>query len=370
MGGISRVLFTPDGKSLIASGGSIEPVILVHEVATGKTRQRLEGHTNYVQAIDLAPDGKTLVSQALDGMVRIWDLSTGREKQRWKGWQESTANLAFTPDGKTVLALDESGAAGFHDIATGRQRRDFTSFSAWLAMSPDGRNVAAATMNGLMVYELATDRERRQFTDGSGNCHCMAFSPDGRRLLTGAANGTAFIWDMTGGVQVKGEPTDREREALWDDLADDDASRAFDAVWKLTLAGKGTLPLLRDRLKTAPPADAKMVARWIMDLDDEEFEVREKATKELANVGESARRALEKIANATPSAEVRRRVELLLSHLDGKSAGPSQRRELRALEVLEQIGTADARALVETLAKGPADARLTREAKIVLARMR
>jgi WD40 repeat protein len=369
MGGITHVLFTPDGKSLIASGGTFEPVIVVHEVATGKTQHRLEGHTNYVQTVALAPDGKTLVSAAHDGTVRVWDLASGSEKRHWSGWPDSAMNLAFLGD-KEVLARDDKGVVRLYDVDTGRARREFMSFDHWSAISPDGRNVAGVNNGADVIYELAAERERRTFTDGAGRSHCMAFSPDGRRLLTGSADGSALIWDVTAGITVKGEPTERERETHWNDLADDDASKAFDAVWKLSLAGKGTVPFLRDRLKTAPPADAKKVARWIVDLDDEDFEVREKATKELANVGDSARSALAKALETTPSAEVRRRVQLLLSHLDGTSAGPSQRRELRALEVLEKIGSAEAHAVIETLSKGPADARLTREAKIILGRMR
>ena len=68
--------------------------------------------------------------------------------------------------------------------------------------------------------------------------------------------------------------------------------------------------------------------------------------------------------------EQRRRIEALLVRLQEPIAVPSRLRELRAIEVLERIGSADARNIVETLDTGDRDALLTREAGLALDRMR
>ena len=70
-----------------------------------------------------------------------------------------------------------------------------------------------------------------------------------------------------------------------------------------------------------------------------------------------------------PSAELRRRVEELLRKLDGPMLASRRLRDLRAVELLERIGTAEARQVLERTAKGTVEARLTREAKASLERL-
>jgi hypothetical protein len=238
----------------------------------------------------------------------------------------------------------------------------------WAATSADGRTLAAATNDHVIaLVEVSADQARRGFDDGSGvHGGWMVFSQDGRRLLTDAHNGTALLWDLTGGA--KGEMTARQRDDLWRDLAGADAGRAHEAVWRLILSPKESVLLLREKLRPAAPADAALIARRVAELDDDDFTVREKATKDLESAGEAARAALEKALEKAPSAEVKQRAESLLAKLDEGTPGAEVLRELRALEVLEAVGTPEARQVVEGLANGTAGARLTREAKGTLER--
>src|SRR5262249_35236776 len=127
--------------------------------------------------------------------------------------------------------------------------------------------------------------------------------------------------------------------------------------------------------KVDPDAD---VRKLIKDLDAEEFAVRENASKELKKIGKPAEPLLRKALDGNPSAEVRRRIEELLEA--GLEARPVKNlppgildgeplRTVRAIRVLEQIGTPEARAILEKLAKGDPDARETQEAKGSLERL-
>ena len=69
------------------------------------------------------------------------------------------------------------------------------------------------------------------------------------------------------------------------------------------------------------------------------------------------------------SAERRRRAELLLIKLAGPLTLPDRLREVRAIEVMEQIGSPEARELLQVLAKGAPGAGLTEEAKASLERL-
>jgi hypothetical protein len=98
--------------------------------------------------------------------------------------------------------------------------------------------------------------------------------------------------------------------------------------------------------------------------------VRENATQELTRIGKPAEQAVRDALEKTSSAEVRRRAETILDGLKtGATASPETMRTPRALEVLEKVGTPDARKVLEELAKGAGDTPLAREAKAALERM-
>jgi hypothetical protein len=115
--------------------------------------------------------------------------------------------------------------------------------------------------------------------------------------------------------------------------------------------------------------DAARLARLIAALDDNDFAAREKATAELGELGDLAEGALRRLVEGGPSAEARQRAEGLLETLSKSAPSGEWLRALRALEVLEGVGTPQARQVLQTLAGGLPEARLTREAKASLERL-
>jgi HEAT repeat protein len=126
--------------------------------------------------------------------------------------------------------------------------------------------------------------------------------------------------------------------------------------------------MLRDYLHPAEPASAEKVKRLIKELDSKEFQVREAASRRLAELGEQTEPLLEAALKAKPTLEQRRRIEQLLSAIPMLQP-PEQLRGLRAIEVLEHIGTPEAQDVLTTLGKGAPEARVTREAKASLERL-
>jgi hypothetical protein len=122
--------------------------------------------------------------------------------------------------------------------------------------------------------------------------------------------------------------------------------------------------LLREQLKPVAAVDDKQVAQWITDLESDDFAVRKKAEDSLVERSELVQSAL-RTALAKPnfSLEARRRMERIIEQNVGVRLPGSRLRELRSIAVLEEIATADARELLDRLAKGAGDARLTREAR-------
>ena len=123
----------------------------------------------------------------------------------------------------------------------------------------------------------------------------------------------------------------------------------------------------RSRLRPVAAADPKRIEQWIGDLDSDQFEVREAASRGLSGLGEQAESALRQVLKGTPSAERRRRVQSLLDRLHATPPAPVLR-TLRAIRVLERTHTPEARRALAKLATGAPTARETREAREALAR--
>ncbi|HEX5272820.1 MAG TPA: hypothetical protein VFW33_20120, partial [Gemmataceae bacterium] len=243
-----------------------------------------------------------------------------------------------------------------------------------VAFSPDGKLIAvAAGERPVRLFDATTGKEARQFGGLQGKINALAFSPDGTRIVTAGQDGTAIVWDLKHDEKPLAKDlklSAKELDALWDDLRGDDGRKAYTALRTLRAAPADSLPFLRDRLKPKPDPDAKKIAALIADLDNDEFDRREKATKDLEDLGRGAESAVRQALAGKPSSEARVRLERVLAKLGGESAlSPEQTRDLRAVRAIEGIGTPEARKVLEALVKESPGWWVTREAKAALERM-
>jgi dipeptidyl aminopeptidase/acylaminoacyl peptidase len=416
------VAFSPDGKTLAT--GSYDRTAKLWDVATGKERATLAGHSGAVWSVAFHPDGKTLAS-ASEGEIRLWEVDTGKERASLAGCHP----IVFSPDGKALASRVGDNTIRLWELATGRQRAtlssqtDTGSYLNCVALSPGGRLMASGDQSSdtgkVKLWEVSASKERAILRGHTGHVSSVAFSPDGKllasaclsppgaatvkvwelgsreclatfdnaqsvrrvvfspdgKILASASNDrTIKLWNVPGTRQVdrKNEParytrlSARDLETSWDTLAAEDASKAYQAIQRLVEAGPQAIAEIRERLRPTLEPNAE-TRNLIALLDSEQFAVRQQARMELEKQGERAEAALrQKLKGELPSLEVRRQIEQLLAQIPLSSMSL---RALRAVEVLELIGTPDARAMLETLAKGAEGARLTREAKASLDRL-
>jgi hypothetical protein len=162
-----------------------------------------------------------------------------------------------------------------------------------------------------------------------------------------------------------------ELETAWTDLSGDDAARAYQTMRRLANSPADAVPYLRERIQPIAPLDEKHLERLIADLESDHFALRDQATKELEKLGDAISGPCREALEADPAPELRRRLEKLLEKQARQmwSPSPDQLRNLRTLEVLELAGTPEARQVLQKLADGAPEARLTREAKAALQRL-
>jgi hypothetical protein len=201
----------------------------------------------------------------------------------------------------------------------------------------------------------------------------LTFSQDGKTLVSGSADTTGLLWDVSRFVEDRRLPPVElppdQVGKLWEQLGGEDADRAFDALVQLAAAPRETVPWLKTRIKPVPLLDQDRLARLIADLESAGFDQRKQAEVALARLGELAEPKLRQRLAEKPPLEVRQRIEQLLEKVAGPATEPEPLRALRAVELLEHIGTAEARALLQMLGKGAPEARVTQAANAALKRL-
>jgi WD40 repeat protein len=367
-----------DGK-ILASLGYHDRLIRLWDVVAGKKLRQIAGNQPLPYGgIALSPDGKTIAQggEAKPSLV-LWDAATGKNLNRFGNFERPVTGLAFSPDGRMLASATRGHGVQLWDAASGKEIRRIPEenpdvWVSFLVFSPDGRTLAGGGVDNLIrLWEVATGAERCQFVGHSAAVRSGTFSPGGRKFFSGSEDTTVLIWDVSSRVSEDRPQfvklTRRELEDLRTDLAAADGHRAYRALWTLVAAQDQAVALFRERLRPVIAADPRRVAKLLADLDSDAFAVRDNSSKELQKLGETALSSVQKTLAGKLPLEVRRRLEQLLEMMSGSPAEQIYR--VRAVEVLEQIGSPEARRLLETLASGVPEARLTREAKASLQRL-
>jgi WD40 repeat protein len=370
--GVRMLARSQDGKALAVPGERGKVYLL--DGATGKKLRALDGAGAIIYAASFSPDGRTLLAWTYDRGLHRWDLATGKHSRvACDGQPENVFRAAFSPDGRLVAFLGQADYLPLVDTETGREvcrfenvtRRPDASALA-LAFAPDGRSLAWCGVNGGVVClgEVASGCVRHGFAGHYRLVPTLVFSADGNLLISGGEDTTALTWDVRGRWQAPPSVA-KGLGRCWDDLADEDAARSYQAMRALASSPAEAVALLKDRLPPVAGAGPARLAGLIAALDGDTFGERERASRELEKFGLAAEPALHRALAAGPTLEARRRIERLLVRLEG----PEQLRRIRAVEVLEGIGSPEARRVLEQLAGGLPEARLTREARAAMGRL-
>jgi WD40 repeat protein len=208
---------------------AIEETVELWDTTTGKVRYRLAGHKESVSGAAFSPDGTTLaVSVGLGDGVYLWDTLTGKLRSKWTEGKEAgefrAQDLAFSPDGK-ILATGHHGCiVRLREVTSGRlirelekvpdvsKRWEWTTGCFSIAFAPDGKSVAAVAVpeNLICVWDIASGRLTCSCKppvpsplNHEDSLHCLAYSPDGKTLISAGHDGMIRIWDSATGKEIR-----------------------------------------------------------------------------------------------------------------------------------------------------------------------
>jgi RNA polymerase sigma factor (sigma-70 family) len=309
------------------------------------------------------------------GPMRLEDVRSGEPLLTFPRLEGQTKPVAFSPDGRLLVSRtykEERNTLHVWEAASASVLVSIpSSFADHPSFSPDGRLLSLeAPGKEILVWDLVRGVEFRRFKGYDASVTWLAISPDCLKLVSGHDDSTLLVWDL--GMRPSA-PVARLGEAglekAWNELAGSDAPRAYRARWALASSTETAISWMRDRLRPSKPADPKRLRQLMADLGSDQFAARSKAQAGLEEFGDLAEPALRMAIAENPTLEVRRRAQKVLESFRKPVTKPELLRPLRAVAVLEDIGTGAAQASLKELAEGTPDARFTREARASFERL-
>jgi WD40 repeat protein len=390
--------FSPDSRFL-ATARYTPPSVDIWDVRSGLLRTTLLApvrELEYAEPIlSWSPDSRSLLAVEKErnnrqlicgfngrqvtiaketGAAAVWEIATGQV--RWSKlitWMDDQSFVAAWYQNGSQLALVHNRILATYRIGNPAPLNELLipADASAAAVSLDGNTRAIGFKDGSICLWESSGKIEHIGIGHAGAVTTLRFV-SGTQLLSASTDGTAILWDIARMPKPANPPQRiviRDLDRDWANLATakgQDVLAIFDGM-----ASKPdeTVRLLRSHLKPATAADSKLVAYLITDLGNAKYEVRERAYRQLVQFGEQVEQALRESAAKPNNAEVKKRIDALLKAIAVPPPDPERIRQLRAVELLERTGTAEARELLNTLARGDSAARITKDAAAALKRL-
>jgi WD40 repeat protein len=207
---------SPDGKYVLtgtvrdAPGTNVQPgvndSVIVWDVQKGEKVRGFETTLN-ILGLAFTPDsGKDghpyLAAIPQDNDVVLRNVETGDIVRTFKGHTMPVTGIAFSPDGQMLASTGRDGKLILWDSNTEAIRQQFDqSGSPFVVFSADSKLIALSSMannkNEIVIRDSASGAEVYRLTGHENRINSFVFSADGKLGLSGSADNTFILWDLT-----------------------------------------------------------------------------------------------------------------------------------------------------------------------------
>ena len=205
---VLSVSFSPDGATL--ASGSLDGIIRLWDVATGRLLRTLQGNTYGADSVSFSPDGTTLASGGgFDRIVRLWDVATGSPLRTLEGHTGEVRSVSFSPDGTALASGSFDRIVRLWDVATGNPLHALQGHTRWgfvnsVSFSSDGTTLASGSRDKTVrLWDVATGSPLRILEGHTDDVRSVSFSPDSVTLASGGFDRTVRLWDVATGSPLR-----------------------------------------------------------------------------------------------------------------------------------------------------------------------
>jgi WD40 repeat protein len=223
---VEDLAFTPDGRILVSVNSGEDAEAKLWEVASGKELRSFKMEGGGFNSVAFSPDGQLLVCgggmrtnslAGMDGVIKVWDLASGKEVRTLKGPTDSVIkSVAFSADGKILgsgssngrmLGEGSNATIQLWEVASGRELQKLQGHSdsvSSIAFSSDGKRLVSGSFDhSIKVWDLSNGTELSTLKGHASLVACVAFSPDNKIVASGSEDETIRLWDVASGTELK-----------------------------------------------------------------------------------------------------------------------------------------------------------------------
>ncbi len=192
---ILALQMAPNGATLLAGYG--DQTAVIWQLDGGKALHTLRGHSDRVVSVAVSPDSRLAATGSWDNTVCLWDMASGALLRTLRGHTGRILQIGFSADSRRLASYAEDGRFQFWEVSTGQAGPQLDDFMlpGSIAFGADGETIYSGAQDGwLRAWNAQGEVQQARLAHPTG-ISALAISPTGQRLATAGPDGAIRLWE-------------------------------------------------------------------------------------------------------------------------------------------------------------------------------